>query len=392
MRCLINTILTKTVLVGFVVALTTAVMFLPSPLVSHEAVNTTVTFDREIVRILNHKCIACHSERNLGVPFTTYEQTRPWARSIEEEVLRRHMPPWRAVRGYGQFANDLALTNRELQFIVAWVEGNGPKTKDQRLIVNVDQGNTPDAERLKPDFRTWQVGKPDLLKTVDPYLVSPGQEDGVRHVTIDLGLRSESWIKALEYKPADRRVVRAVFFSLQETGQWIGSWTPWYGMTTLPSSVAYRVPAGSHVVAEIHYRSANEPVEDNGTLGIFWAPGPTRNNPTDLVLEAKSSGTLSAPGQRYFASAKIPDSVRVLAFKPDLPPGVESVEVSAKMPDGTVQVLLLLRDVLPQWPTPYVLKDPVTLPKNSEITLTAYYKASAGSQVPATIKLTASVF
>ena len=48
-----------------------------APLLSHEVVSTTVAFDREIVRILAKKCIACHSERNLGMPLTGYEQTRP---------------------------------------------------------------------------------------------------------------------------------------------------------------------------------------------------------------------------------------------------------------------------------------------------------------------------
>lgn len=366
----------------------------PRPLGAHEAVNTTVTFDQEIARILNRKCIACHSEKNLGVPFTSYEQTRPWARAIEEEVLRRHMPPWRAVRGYGQFANDLALTTRELQFIVAWVEGNGPKSKDQRLVVNLDQGNTPEAERLKPDFGRWELGKPDLLKLIDPYIVMPGQGEGVRRVTIDLGLNADSWVRAMEYKPADRRVVRAVFFSLQETGEWLGSWTPWYGITILPTKIAYRVSARSHIVAEIHYQSSDQPVEDKGTLGIYWAQGTPARHPFNIDVEAKPEGTPGAPRQKFSGSVKVPTDVNVLALKPDLPTGVESVEVSAKKPDGTVEVLLLLRDVLAQWPTPYILKDPVTIPKNSELALTVYYSRSALTDDPAraSIRLTMSVF
>ena len=86
--------------------------------------------------------------------------------------------------------------------------------------------------------------------------------------------------------PGDRRVVRAAFFTLQETGQWLGSWTPWYGFVSLPAGTAYRLPAGSHIVAEIHYRSAKEPVVDRGTLGLFFAESPTPNRPSDLVLEA----------------------------------------------------------------------------------------------------------
>jgi hypothetical protein len=373
-------------------ALTLGVSLWPASSYSHEVVNTTVTFDKEIVRILNRKCIACHSERNLSVPFTSYEQTRPWARAIEEEVLRRHMPPWRAVRGYGQFANDLALTSRELQFIVAWVEGNGPKTKDQRLIVNVDQGQTPESERLKPDFERWQLGQPDLMKSFAPYAVAPGKGDTTHRVVVDLELPSERWIRALEFKPGDRRVVRAAFFWLQETGQWLGSWTPWYGATTLPQQAAYRVPAGSHLVAEIHYRSGSEPIEDRDRLGVYFASAPPAQSPRDLVLEARKAESANTQAKKFTGSVTLMSEVNLLAFKPDLVPGVESVEISARKPGGTIEVLLLLRDILPQWPTPYVLKDPVRLPKNTELSWTAYYKDSGANQAPDTIKLTVSIY
>src|SRR5688572_19784307 len=136
----------KKAILLFAAALTAGFAFWPRPVQSHERVLTTVSYDKEIVRIMNKRCIACHSDSNLSVPFTTYEQTRPWARAISEEILRRHMPPWRAVPGYGKFVNDNALTNRELQFLVAWIEGNGPKNKVQKLVVNFDQDTTAENE------------------------------------------------------------------------------------------------------------------------------------------------------------------------------------------------------------------------------------------------------
>lgn len=366
--------------------------FWPERLFSHEVVNTKVTFDREIVRILKRKCLACHSEGNLGIPLTTYEQTRPWARAIEEELLRRHMPPWRAVPGYGQFANDMGLTNRELQFFIAWIEGNGPKTREQRLIVNIDQGTTRPSERLVLDFDRWQLGKPDLLKPLAARSIPAGQGDQVHHEIVDLGLNADRWIRALEFRPGDRRVVRAAFFSVQETGQWLGSWTPWYGVTTLPENTAYRVAAGSHVVAEIHYRSANQSVEDRGALGVYFASGPAAHSPIDLVVEAKREGASNPSSEKFRGSVKIPAAVNLLALKPDVEAGVESVEVSARKPDGTVQVLLLLRDVLPEWPTPYMFKEPVPLPKNTELSATVYYNNSAATSPPAGFKVTVSMY
>ena len=77
---------------------------------SHETLTTTVLFDREIVRILDKHCVMCHMEKGPSFPLETYEQTWLQKRPIRADVIARHMPPWAAVPGYGQFANDNGLT------------------------------------------------------------------------------------------------------------------------------------------------------------------------------------------------------------------------------------------------------------------------------------------
>jgi hypothetical protein len=375
-------------------ALTLGLTVWSSSLLSHERVTTTVTYDREIVRIVNNKCIACHSERNLGVPMTTYEETRPWARAIQEEVLSRHMPPWRAVPGYGHFANDVGLTNRERLLFIAWIEGSGPKTKAQSLIVNFDQGKTPEEERLNADFDRWQLGEPDLLKTLPVHALAPGKGDSIRRVRIDLGVTSETWIRALEFKPGDRRVVRAAFFSLEETGQWLGSWTPWYGTTALPENTAYRVPAGSHVIADIYDRSLFEPAEDQSRLGIYVMPAPPAQSPTDLVVktaEQKAEHVSGGEGQKFVGSLPLSSDLYLLAFRPEVQ-GIESVEVVARKPDGATDVLLLVRDMLPEWPTPYILEEPVRLPRNTELRVTYYVRNAAREPPRAELTFTVSAY
>src|SRR5207247_11345985 len=97
---------------------------------------------------------------------------------------------------------------------------------------------------------------------------------GVKRAVIDLGLTSERRVRGLEYMPGDRRVVRAAFFTVQETGQWLGSWTPWYGFVKLPPGAAYRLPAGSHIVAEVRCRGAQCRVVERGMLGLHLADQP----------------------------------------------------------------------------------------------------------------------
>ena len=60
----------------------------------------------------------------------TYDETRPWAKAIREEVTERRMPPWGAVKGFGEFRNDTSLSDPEIEMIVLWVEGGAPKGDD----------------------------------------------------------------------------------------------------------------------------------------------------------------------------------------------------------------------------------------------------------------------
>jgi len=172
-------------------------------------------------------------------------------------------------------------------------------------------------------------------------------------------------------------VVRAAFFTVQETGQWIGSWTPWHSSMSLPSGAAYRLPRGAHIVAEIHYRGATEQVVERGSLGLHFADARAQDRVSDIVLA--SSGT-----QRVRATTRLAADTHLVALRPEFQTGVQSIEVSARKPDGSTDVLLFARDIPLDWPTPYIFKEPVALPRGTELSVTAYY-ATAGS-----FRLTAS--
>jgi hypothetical protein len=61
------------------------------------------------------------------MPLTTYDEARPWAKAIRDEVLARRMPKWQAARGYGDFANDPSLSPFEIALIAAWADGGAPR-------------------------------------------------------------------------------------------------------------------------------------------------------------------------------------------------------------------------------------------------------------------------
>src|SRR6266478_1148654 len=98
---------------------------------AHEPITTKLTWTQEISRIVYKHCASCHREGGAApMALITYDETRPWAKAIRDEVAERRMPPWGAVKGFGEFRDDVSLTDPEIEMIVLWVEGGAPKGDD----------------------------------------------------------------------------------------------------------------------------------------------------------------------------------------------------------------------------------------------------------------------
>src|ERR671912_833704 len=95
---------------------------------AHDPISTKLTWTQEISRIVYRRCVNCHSVGgNAPMPLVTYADVRPWAKAIKDEVLHRRMPPWGAVKGFGDFRDDASLTQEEIMRIAEWVEGGAPE-------------------------------------------------------------------------------------------------------------------------------------------------------------------------------------------------------------------------------------------------------------------------
>jgi hypothetical protein len=94
----------------------------------HGPITTKLTWTKEISRIVHKRCGSCHRESG-AAPFSmlSYDEARPWATAIKEEVLARRMPPWGAVKGFGAFEPDLGLTAEEIHLLADWAEGGAPE-------------------------------------------------------------------------------------------------------------------------------------------------------------------------------------------------------------------------------------------------------------------------
>src|SRR5438876_898608 len=98
---------------------------------AHEIITTKLTWTQEISRIVYKRCASCHREGGAApMSLLSYDEARPWAKAIRDEVAERRMPPWGAVKGFGDFRNDASLTDPEIEMMILWVEGGAPKGDD----------------------------------------------------------------------------------------------------------------------------------------------------------------------------------------------------------------------------------------------------------------------
>ncbi|HLI85588.1 MAG TPA: cytochrome c [Bryobacteraceae bacterium] len=109
---------------------------------AHDIITTPITYSREIYRIFQARCFTCHRPGGSAFSLMTYSEARPWAEAIKEEVLARTMPPWGAVKGFGDFRNDRALTPEQIEVIESWADGGVPEGEPSDLPNKLDPTET----------------------------------------------------------------------------------------------------------------------------------------------------------------------------------------------------------------------------------------------------------
>src|ERR1700694_2282554 len=130
-----------------------------------------VTFTKDIAPILQEHCQNCHRPDQMApMSLLTYEDARPYARSIKTRTAARAMPPWHVERNIGiqKFKDDPSLTEDEIATIAAWADQGAPK------------GNMADMPPPKhfDDESIWHI-KPDLVVEMPVTHVVPANSPDV---------------------------------------------------------------------------------------------------------------------------------------------------------------------------------------------------------------------
>jgi len=189
----------------FPIAAVLAGILVGTPARAHDVITTKITFDREIARIVYARCASCHRPGGTAFSLITYDDARPWAKAIQEEVLERRMPPWGAVKGFGDFRDDQALTPEQIEVVADWVEGGAPEGEPKDLPAPPKLSSSPAATRMAGSVTLSgddKLTRPMVLGGLFPKTVEAGASFQITAELPDGHIEPLLWLQP--FKPAYR--------------------------------------------------------------------------------------------------------------------------------------------------------------------------------------------
>lgn len=343
---------------------------------------TAPTFARDVAPIFYSKCVECHRPTMFApMSLISFDEARPWARSIKQRVTARTMPPWGAETAPGAFKNDPRLTEKEIATIVAWVDAGAPKGNDRDLPV-------------APKYADgWSIGKPDAIFTMEEAFQIPAT--GVveyQYLRMPTGLTEDKWIQAIEIKPQARSQVHHVIAYTQPAGQPmtaggalgpgnIGGVTPNKPGVVFEPGVGRLLAANSDIVLQMHYTTNGEAATDRTQIGVVFAKEPPKYQQRGgSVMQPRFAIPAGAPAHEVKGSRVLSADTLITSFTPHMHMRGKDMTYTAKFPDGTTEVLLSVPKYDFNWQITYELAKPRLFPKGTEIQVVAHFDNSPANK------------
>jgi hypothetical protein len=318
---------------------------------AHKPVTSKYDYNRDVFPLLQEHCGRCHVEGGPGpMSLMTYKDAVPWAQSIRDELTAGRMPPWPIDPTSPAVQGAHPITSRDLDMIVVWASGGTPEGDPDTKLPAVTSSDPQ-----------WKLGPPDLKIPMEAeQTLGPGKLDESADLSLPTNLAETKWIKAADLMPGNASIVRDAIISI-ENGPVLALWEPATDAIPAPNGTALKLPAGSKIHLQIHYKKhfdqEQNAVSDKSTIGLYFA---------DPLAAAHELQPLAVgPGQ----AQKLTNTMRVLAVRPLLDRAYESVNIDAVTPEGKQLKILHLNGPRPQWPRRYWLQQPVELPSGTQVTV-----------------------
>ncbi|MEZ5288680.1 MAG: cytochrome c [Vicinamibacterales bacterium] len=352
-----------------------------------------VTFTKDVAPIFQKACESCHRKDSLApMSLVTYEEARPWARSIKARVAARQMPPWHIDKTLGiqHFSNDRSLSDEQISTIVKWVDAGAPKG---------DMKDMPPPVKW-PNEEVWNFasmfGEPDLIIKSPQWTQPAVGQDAWYKPAVDTGLTEPRWVRAIEIRPGTvkgRRITHHALAHLQQEepgntsreDSGAGLVMEWavgkQGEIMRENSGKLLVP-GSRIVFDIHYHSVGEEITDNVELGIYLYPkGQEPKYRQTLALFSSIQGgnrNLDIPPNSVTVTQNfhvLRKAGRMENYQPHMHLRGKAMSVEAILPSGETQMISMVSEFDFQWMSNYVYADDSAplLPKGTILRVTSWY-------------------
>jgi hypothetical protein len=361
------------------------------------------TFYRDVLPILQRHCQECHRPGQIApMPLVTYEQTKSWGRLIREDARSKKMPPWFADPCCGHFSNDLALTDKQIATLVAWVEAKTPA------------GNPKDAPPAPHWAEGWNIPQPDRVVQMAKAVTVPAEGDvEYTYEIVPTDFSEDKWIQMSEIRPSARQYVHhAVVYIRPPDSKWLRGapvntpftasslkdpelrhqahetnsdlllvYAPGSSPDRWPDGMAKLVPAHSDLVFQMHYTTNAQPGEDQTSVGLVFAKRPPKQRVLTLQL-ANDHDPIPIPpntdNYRVEVHGTLPNNATLLSFFPHMHLRGKRFEYNLVRADHTTETLLRVNYDF-YWQLSYRLSQPRLLKAGTELQAVAWYDNSSNN-------------
>jgi hypothetical protein len=364
------------------------------------AADATPTFTKDVAPILQAKCETCHRPESMApMSLQTYQDARPWARSIKARVTGRQMPPWHIDKNVGiqEFKNDRSLSDAEIDTIARWVDAGAPQGDPKDMPPPI----------AWPDAAVWNFAKvfgapPDLIVRSPSFTMPAHAQDAwdKRSTACGDAMTEPRWVRAIEIRPATNKGRKIVHHALARLSQddpvddaaaansdddsgvsaGPGLFMEWavgkQGEIMRPDTGKLLLP-GCQFVWDIHYSAAGEEITNNVELGIYLYPK-GQEPKFRQVLHLMGTGGIDIPPntikptQGFFVMKQ---NGRVESFQPHMHLRGKAMMMEAILPSGQRQILSHVDNFNFNWHNSYYYADDAAplLPKGTVLRITAWH-------------------
>lgn len=332
------------------------------------------TFAEDVAPILFDHCVDCHRPGEVApMSLLTYEDARPWAKSIANQVQLREMPPWSGDSDHRVWANDISLTDEEIETLVRWAQTGA---RPGNLAAMPETPTFPEG---------WTLGEPDYVIELSAVEVPADGEDLFPQEWIDLDIEGEKWLQAIEFLPGDRRVTHH-FQSTLSSGSGnsfgnkvsiLGIWTAGMPPYVFPEGNGRVIRPGARVLIDSHYHPMGEATVDRTRIGLYFGEGPLKREV--FTIPVTNTGIRippGAPNHEELAYYVFDRNMEILALSPHLHVRGKAMRYELTYPDGRQETLLDVPNYDYNWQWLYYPTEPIEIPAGSRLDVTAAWDNS----------------